>query len=65
MRIRNGSLPSSFSRQCFEELRQFRLRSVARLAKEGLLPPEPTEVTLVRLPSNGRLALAPLPLGAA
>ncbi len=65
VRIRNGSLPSSFSRQCFEELRQFRLRSVARLAKEGLLPPEPTEVTLVRLPSNGRLALAPLPLGAA
>lgn len=65
IRIRNGSLPSSFSRQCFEELRQFRLRSVAKLSGRGLIQAEPTEVTLVRLPSNGRLALAPLPLGAA
>jgi hypothetical protein len=64
LRIRRGSLPSSFSRQCFEELRQFRLRSVAELSRRGLIPSECTEVMLVRLPSNGRLAMAPLTLGA-
>lgn len=62
LRIRSGSLPSSFSRQCFEELRQFRLRSIAELSRRELIPAEPTEVTLVRLPSSGRLATAPLTL---
>lgn len=65
LRIKDGSLPSSFSRQCFEELRQFRLRSVAKLVSRGLIPPDPGEVTLVRLPQNGRLAMTALPLGAA
>jgi hypothetical protein len=61
-RIRQGSLPSSFSRQCFEELRQFRLRSVAELTRHGLISSEPSEVTMVRLLQSGRLAMAPLPL---
>lgn len=65
IRIKDGSLPSSFSRQCLEELRQFRLRSVARLAAAGLIPPDPHEVTLVRLPQSGRLAMTALPLGVA
>jgi hypothetical protein len=62
VRIRDGSLPSSFSRQCFEELRQFRLKSIAALTVRGLIPAAPTEVTLVRLPTTGRLSMAPLPL---
>lgn len=65
MRIKEGSLPSSFSRQCFEELRQFRLRSVAKLAAAGLIPQDPHEVTLVRLPLSGKLTMTALPLGAA
>ena len=64
-RIKDGSLPSSFSRQCLEELRQFRLRSVAKLAADGLIPQDPDEVTLVRLPQSGKLAMTALPLGAA
>lgn len=63
-RIKDGSLPSSFSRQCLEELRQFRLRSVAKLAADGLIPQDPHEVTLVRLPQSGKLAMTALPLGA-
>lgn len=64
IRIKDGSLPSSFSRQCFEELRQFRLRSVAKLVSRGLIPADPDEVTLVRLPSDGRLAMTALLLEA-
>ncbi len=64
VRIKDGSLPSSFSRQCFEELRQFRLRSVAKLVSRELIPANPDEVTLVRLPQDGRLAMTALLLGA-
>lgn len=65
VRIKDGSLPSSFSRQCFEELRQFRLRSVAKLVAKGLIPVDPSEVTLVRLPQSGRLSMTALSMGAA
>jgi len=39
MRVSTGSLPSSFSRQCYEEVRQFRLKFVGRFreATDGRL----------------------------
>lgn len=38
-RVAAGALPSSFSRQCFEELRQFRLRALHRLRRDDDKPP--------------------------
>ena len=56
MRVERGSLPGSFSRQCFEELRQFRLRVMARLQKEGLVKREDLKsMKIVRLGDDGRL----------
>jgi hypothetical protein len=56
LRVEGGSLPGSFSRQCFEELRQFRLRVVASLAKRGLIDSEGMQdIQIVRLSSDGRL----------
>lgn len=37
LRVQAGSLPGSFSRQCFEELRQFRLRVVAALSRHNIV----------------------------
>jgi hypothetical protein len=56
MRVHGGSLPGSFSRQCFEELRQFRLRIVAGLSCRGLVDNESLgEMRLVRLGRDGEL----------
>jgi hypothetical protein len=55
LRVEGGSLPGSFSRQCYEELRQFRLRVAAALAKEGLLDSDGANIHLVALTPDGRL----------
>ena len=56
LRVEGGSLPGSFSRQCFEELRQFRLRCVASLAKRGLIDADGVAgIQIVSLSSEGRL----------
>lgn len=56
LRVEGGSLPGSFSRQCFEELRQFRLRCVASLAKRGLVDADGVSgIQIVSLSSEGRL----------
>ena len=61
LRVEGGSLPGSFSRQCFEELRQFRLRVVASLAKRGLIDSEGVEdIQIVRLSADGRLNADPI-----
>lgn len=55
MRVEGGSLPGSFSRQCFEELRQFRMRVVARLTSADILNAKVLdELKTVRL-QDGRL----------
>jgi hypothetical protein len=57
LRVEGGSLPGSFSRQCFEELRQFRMRVVASLTKRGLLDSEGVgDIEIVRLLPEGRLS---------
>jgi hypothetical protein len=57
LRVEGGSLPGSFSRQCFEELRQFRMRVVASLTKRGLIDSEGVEdIQIVRLLPEGRLS---------
>ena len=56
MRVAHGSLPGSFSRQCFEELRQFRLRVVALLTNEEYISAEDVRaIDLIRLDKSGRL----------
>lgn len=61
MRVERGSLPGSFSRQCFEELRQFRLRVMARLQKAGMAKREDLKsMRVVRLGDEGRLKADPL-----
>jgi hypothetical protein len=62
VRIEAGSLPASFSRQCFEELRHFRLRAVAALTNLGLSGRGEREIALVKLAESGRLDRSPLPL---
>ncbi|ANY85432.1 hypothetical protein BB934_45265 (plasmid) [Microvirga ossetica] len=56
MRVESGSLPGSFSRQCYEELRQFRLRVVARLSRLELIALDDLkEMRIVRLDNDGHL----------
>jgi hypothetical protein len=62
LRIEAGSLPASFSRQCFEDLRHFRLRAVATLNEAGLGGRSDREIALVKLTDAGRLERSPLPL---
>lgn len=62
MRIEAGSLPASFSRQCFEDLRHFRLRATAALNARGLCGRAGREIALVKLSPSGRLERSPLPL---
>lgn len=62
LRIEAGSLPASFSRQCFEDLRHFRLRAVAALNEAGLGGRSDREIALVKLTDAGRLERSPLPL---
>jgi hypothetical protein len=57
LRVEAGSLPGSFSRQCFEELRQFRQRVVATLANRGLLDADGVDgIQIVRLAPDGKLS---------
>lgn len=56
MRVQNGSLPGSFSRQCFEELRHFRLRVIAALTRQGYIEVNAMEdLHLIRLGDDGNL----------
>jgi hypothetical protein len=56
LRVDGGSLPGSFSRQCYEELRQFRLRVVAALDKRELIDADGVSgITIVSLAADGRL----------
>ncbi|SHM73285.1 hypothetical protein [Roseibium suaedae] len=56
LRVREGSLPSSFSRQCFEELRQFRLRILAGLEANDLIDIDHLkDLRIVKLGESGRL----------
>ena len=56
LRVEGGSLAGSFSRQCFEDLRQFRQRVVASLAKRDLIAADGVEdIQLVRMSPDGRL----------
>ncbi|RWH88772.1 MAG: hypothetical protein E5X86_12525 [Mesorhizobium sp.] len=56
MRVEGGSLPGSFSRQCYEELRQFRLRVTACLSKEDHREGDDlASLKIVRLRADGHL----------
>jgi hypothetical protein len=56
LRVEGGSLPGSFSRQCFEELRQFRLRVVAALSRRRLIDADGIGgIRIVSLSGDGRL----------
>jgi hypothetical protein len=61
LRVHGGSLPGSFSRQCFEELRQFRLRVVAGLARRDLVDSDSlADMSLVRIGPDGALREEPI-----
>lgn len=61
MRVNLGSLPGSFSRQCYEELRQFRLRVVAALTRLEYASAESvSDISLVDLDASGRLTRKPI-----
>ncbi len=61
MRVHAGSLPGSFSRQCFEELRQFRMRVVAGLTRRGFVDGHSLkEINLVRVGPDGNLRKDPI-----
>jgi hypothetical protein len=61
VRVANGSLPASFSRQCFEELKHFRLRAVQMLNELQNEAPSETDMKLVALDEqNGQLNSYPL-----
>jgi hypothetical protein len=56
MRVWAGTLPRSFSTQCAQELRQFRLQVLAHLQHEDLLDRENlNELEVVRLGADARL----------
>lgn len=56
LRVQAGSLPGSFSRQCFEELRQFRLRVVASLTRRDIVDLDALEdLRLIRVGPDGTL----------
>lgn len=61
MRVANGSLPSSFSRQCHQEIRHFAL--VTQTAIERLMPSDdeqPQVVRVLALGSRGEVQAQPL-----
>ena len=63
IRVADGSLPASFSRQCFEELKHFRLRAVQMLKELHDDDPSEINMDLVSLnEQNGKLNLSPLTL---
>ncbi len=49
IRVANGSLPASFSRQCHEDFLDFKLRVIKRLDRLIGEPPSPNEVSLQAL----------------
>jgi len=51
MRIAHGSLPTSFSRQCYEELQGFKLRLIQKLAPLG---GHDGEINLLHIDDSGR-----------
>lgn len=56
LRVQAGSLPGSFSRQCFEELRHFRLRVVASLTRLEIVDLDALEeLRLIRVGPDGTL----------
>ncbi|EIC23994.1 hypothetical protein Thi970DRAFT_00131 [Thiorhodovibrio frisius] len=62
LRVADGSLPSSFSRQCYEEVRQFRLKLVSQLRAE-LSPSIRNKLDLVKLDEySGKLQHEPMTL---
>lgn len=62
MRVASGSLPASFSRQCFEELRHFRQRLISRLRSEKILRHESDleYLEMVSLTPDGKLQREPV-----
>ncbi len=61
LRVQAGSLPGSFSRQCFEELRQFRLRVVAALSRRGIVDLDRLDdLRLIRPGPDGSLRQEPI-----
>lgn len=53
LRVANGSLPASFSQQCYEDFLDFKLRAIKTLAKKMREPPYPDEVNIIRLSVDG------------
>lgn len=64
MRVAEGSLPASFSRQCYEEVRFFRLRLVGALQRAGLCEGDESldEVERVEIDDAGDLRRRPVRL---
>lgn len=61
VRVAQGSLPTSFSRECFEEIKYFRLKAVAALTDLNGDEPMDSDLELVTLDLNtGRLNASPL-----
>lgn len=60
-RVADGSLPASFSQQCFEELKHFRLRTLRALTDLDGAAPTEADMHLVWLnEQTGRLTSSPL-----
>jgi hypothetical protein len=56
LRVASGSLPGSFSRQCFEDLRQFRLRVVASLSRHDMVDIDALDdLRIIRVGADGAL----------
>lgn len=54
MRVAKGSLPASFSRQCYEDFLDFKLRAIERLDELLAHEPPPNEVDLKALTVDAR-----------
>lgn len=54
MRVAKGSLPASFSRQCYEDFLDFKLRSIAGMTEDA---PQPSNIifTAIKVDKDGRL----------
>lgn len=66
MRVANGSLPASFSRQCFEDFLDFKLRLIAKLDQISG-PPEPrrdeVEFRAITVDDHGRAQVDTISIG--
>ena len=69
MRVANGSLPASFSRQCFEDFLDFKLRVIEKLDYlDGLGPPFPAaipeqvEFRAITVDDSGRARVDTIPI---